>query len=302
MNKYVRFSSARTQLSLFLILFGFFYILAVVLTAAILGAATHGKPGPIDLTDPSIVGVSKALQVLSSVVIFLLPSIAFVRLTYREHPAWHLGLRPADKANFYLIAILVLLFSFPFEGWLGQLNKMVHLPDWMNQMEKDTDKQLASFFRRNSNTDIVINMLVIAVIPGICEEALFRGVLQPILIRLFRNPWAGIVVAALFFSAFHFQFQGFLPRAFLGILLGAVYWYSNSLWTAILAHFFVNGIQVLAVVFYPKMVTDNPSVPLYAALISIVIVVGLLSAMRRQSTVTYAGMYGKEDRPEDYPR
>ena len=79
---------------------------------------------------------------------------------------------------------------------------------------------------------------------------------------------------------------------FLGILLGAVCWYSGSLWASILAHFFFNGIQVMAAMFFPGMVSENPSIPLYTVLISMVIVVGLLYRLRRQSTVTYAGAFG----------
>ena len=48
------------------------------------------------------------------------------------------------------------------------------------------------------------------------------------------NAWTGIIVTAIFFSAFHFQFQGFLPRFFLGALLGAVVWRRHRIWGALL--------------------------------------------------------------------
>jgi len=83
---------------------------------------------------------------------------------------------------------------------------------------------------------------------------------------------------------------------FLGILLGALYWYSGSLWTSILAHFFTNGIQVVAVTFYPKFVHEDPSVPIYAALISMAIVVGLLVIIRRRSVTDYSKVYAEETR------
>jgi membrane protease YdiL (CAAX protease family) len=135
--------------------------------------------------------------------------------------------------------------------------------------------------------DILLNLLVVAVIPGIVEEMCFRGVLQRILIQLTKKPWLGIFIAAFIFSFLHFEFQGFLPRLFLGILLGAAYWYSGSLWTSILAHCFFNGIQVLALNWYPTAMNNaNPSIPALAVLISGVIVVILLAVMRRQSIQT----------------
>jgi hypothetical protein len=48
---------------------------------------------------------------------------------------------------------------------------------------------------------------------------------------------------------------------------------------------------VVAASYYPKMINENPSVPVYAGLISLVIVVALLSVMRRQSGVTYDKVY-----------
>jgi membrane protease YdiL (CAAX protease family) len=202
-----------------------------------------------------------------------------------------LGFRPAVPVHFYLLAILLLLIALPLEGWLGDLNKMIPLPAWMTQMEKDTDRQVIAFLKVNTPLDILYNLVIMAVLPAFFEELFFRGVLQRILIRVFRSPWTGIVVTGMIFSAFHFQFEGFLPRAFLGILLGAACWYSGSLWTAILAHFFYNGITVVIAMYHPEMMDKNPSLPIYTVLLSLVIVVGLLYRMHKQSTVTYAQVY-----------
>jgi membrane protease YdiL (CAAX protease family) len=142
---------------------------------------------------------------------------------------------------------------------------------------------------------VLVNLFVIALLPAICEEACFRGALQPILIRLFKSPWAGIVLTAVVFSAFHLQFQGFLPRMLLGLLLGAAYWYSGSLLVSIVAHFFTNAVQVIAVAFYPKYMMEDPSVPFYWSLISLIIVVALLAVMKRQSKTKYPeDSYAKE--------
>jgi hypothetical protein len=54
---------------------------------------------------------------------------------------------------------------------------------------------------------------------------------------------------------------------------------------------FYNGIQVIIASYYPKMVDDNPSVPALLGVGSLILVVGLLGLMRRQSTTSYEGMY-----------
>ena len=66
-------------------------------------------------------------------------------------------------------------------------------------------------------------MLVIAVIPAIGEETLFRGVLQRNLTIWTKNPHVGIWLAAALFSAIHVQFLGFFPRMLLGALFGYLY-------------------------------------------------------------------------------
>lgn len=279
MNSSLKIPSPWSQLALFLCLMGGALILTSLVISVVWG---------IQAATASTGGVQKLIQTISTVLFIGLPAFFYARLTFTDRPLYYLGFRPALKWNFYLLGVLLLLFAFPLEGWLGVLNKQLPLPHWMIQEEQDKDRQVSAILQAKNSFDVVINLLVVAVIPGIFEEMCFRGVLQRICMAIFRNAWGGIILSAIIFSAFHLQFQGFLPRMFLGILLGAAYWYSGSLWTSILAHIFFNGIQVLAATWYPAVVNNdaNPSIPASATLISLVIVVGLLAAMRRQSIQT----------------
>jgi len=289
-----------SQLGIFLALLGGAWIFTVMIGGAILvarvGISDIRNP---DVTDPRFTSAFKLVQAISSVLLFGIPAYVYARLMRRDKPLRLLGLRPATLPVFYALGVLLLLLSFPLEGWLGQLNKNIPLPKGLIDMEKSADKQIAAFLKASSVMDIVINVFIIALLPAIFEEVCFRGALQRILIQLFKSPWTGIIVTGAFFSAFHMQFQGFLPRMFLGILLGAVYWYSGSLWPSILAHFFTNATQVIAVTFYPKMIEEDPSVPFYWALLSLAIVVGLLSVLRRRSTTSYAEVYARNT-TDDY--
>ena len=94
---------------------------------------------------------------------------------------------------------------------------------------------------------LLFNLVVIALIPAIGEELTFRGVLQQGLTRRM-NPHVAILLSAAIFSFIHFQFSGFLPRMFLGMLLGYLFYTSGSLWTCMLMHFLNNGSAV--VVYY----------------------------------------------------
>jgi uncharacterized protein len=246
----------------------------------------------LSMDDVRVADIGKLVQFLFSITVFGLTGYLYARLTFREKPGYYLGLRPPARNVFYLLAILLLLCSIPLEEWLGELNKRIPLWHWMVSAEQDNDRQVDAFLKVHHPFDPVVNVLLMAAVPAFCEELCFRGALQRIMIQICKRPLTGILVSAFLFSFFHFQFEGFLPRMFLGVLLGAAYWYSGSLWVSIIAHFFFNAIPILAVMYTPGLVAKNPSIPLLFVLLSILIVVGLLYAFKKGTQITYEGMYG----------
>jgi membrane protease YdiL (CAAX protease family) len=302
MDKNLRIPSPWSQLALWVgLVCAAFVVVAVVSLFVVLGkVGVGGLRDQIDFSNPSLVGTLKVLQAVSTVILFGMPALLYARLTFREKPQYYLGMRAPAKGGFYLLGVLLLICSFPLEGWLGQINRDIPMPGWAIKMEEDSDRQILAFLKTDSPMGVLVNLFVIARLPAIFEELCFRGALQRILINCFKSPWGGIIVTAILFSGFHMQFQGFLPRMFLGILLGALYWYSGSIWTSIVAHFFTNGIQVVAVSIYPEMATKDPSVPVYAAIISAILVVGLLYWIRRLSNVSYSKEYEPNGHFEDF--
>ena len=272
----VKIHSPWAQLGLFLRLVGVAFLGFVVLAFLF-----DQLPKPLSNT------TLKLEQIAGAILLFGIPAYFYARRSFVSRPLYHLGFRPAQKTLFYALGILLLLVAFPLEGWLGIVNKHIPLPQWMIRTEESTDKQLTALLTVRNSFDLVFNLLVVAIIPGIFEEMFFRGALQRMVIQLTRKPWTGIFITAFIFSFMHFQFQGFLPRLFLGILLGAAYWYSGSLWTSVLAHCFFNGIQVLIVTWYPTTINnDNASIPGYTVPVSLLFVLLILGIMRRLSTRT----------------
>jgi membrane protease YdiL (CAAX protease family) len=101
-------------------------------------------------------------------------------------------------------------------------------------------------------------LLTVALLPAVCEEFAFRGVIQPLVAKWTNNIHAAVWMAAFLFSAIHLQFHGFLPRMVLGAGLGYLVIYSNSLWPAIAAHFFNNaGAIFMAAIYGPAWVAQE---------------------------------------------
>ena len=83
--------------------------------------------------------------------------------------------------------------------------------------------------------------VLIALVPAVCEELLFRGLLLRSLATTERK-WAAILASAAVFGLFHFVIFKFLVTAVLGALLGYLCWQSRSVLPAVVAHFLHNAI------------------------------------------------------------
>jgi hypothetical protein len=117
--------------------------------------------------------------------------------------------------------------------------------EFMRNMEEAANHILELVTSQRSSWDLITNILVFAVLAGICEEFFFQGSLQPLLMNWTKNPHVGILLTALIFSALHFQFYGFIPRFLLGVYLGYLFYWSRSLWLPILAHVLHNALSIM---------------------------------------------------------
>jgi len=232
------------------------------------------------------------LQAVNHLGTFLLPALLYWYAV--EHQAWSaFNPRPVSTvAGLAVVGVVVVAFM-PFDGLIIDWNQNVHLPhtlapleQWIREKEKSLEgvtKYLTTF---NNMGQLLIAVLVIAVIPAIGEETLFRGILQRNLTYWTGNAHMGIWISAALFSAIHVQFLGFIPRMLLGALFGYLYVWSGNLWVPILAHFVNNGFTVLMVYLYQhkliSMDIESPdSVPMATALASLALTAGLLYYFRQ---------------------
>jgi uncharacterized protein len=298
MDGHLRVKSPWSQLGIFFGLLGSGFIVGYVIMGIVafsLGLQDAASMGKLDWSKPEVLRGMKIIQALSSVLIFFLPAFVFALIVYRGKATSFLGLKPAPLKPMYILAIVLIIVAFPFVFWLGEVNQLIPLPKWMGDLEHEATKQMQQFLKADNIGTVILNVLIIALLPAICEEVCFRGALQRIMIHITRNVWIGIIVTSILFSALHLQFQGFLPRMFLGIILGAIYWYSGSLWPSILAHFVNNAIQVIVVSYAPQYIEKNPPVPIFLAAFSGLLIWGLLYVFKSTSKVSYQKIYEADD-------
>jgi membrane protease YdiL (CAAX protease family) len=157
-------------------------------------------------------------------------------------------------AGWWLLAAAVLIVVIlPFMSTLIAWNAGVHFPAFLHDFEvwartsEDNAAVLTKFLTRfNSAGRFWVGVVVIALVPAVAEELVFRGVIQKNLVRWF-SPHVGVWLGAAIFSAIHFQFFGFVPRFVLGLVLGYLYLWSGNILVSMAAHFTQNAFQLLII-------------------------------------------------------
>ena len=215
----------------------FFLYLIILLISSLIGIAIA-----FPLMTAGDMGL-KIGQGISSIMMFVVPPIVYYFITRKEQQMQALGLRRPDHPWWLiLIGAAVIFVSVPVTTTLTTWNESMSLGGALSQLEKllkelEETAQAATEKMLNVNTigGLLLNLLIIALIPAVGEELTFRGVLQQSLTRKM-NPHLAIFLSAAIFSFIHFQFYGFLPRLFLGVLLGYMFYITNSLWASMLMH------------------------------------------------------------------
>ena len=202
------------------------------------------------------IAMVKMLQVLYSTGLFLVPALLAAFLINKK--TWDfLSVKRYPDLKVVMLITLLMLAIIPLINYIAFLNESLSLPDrWsalmdrIHQSDETARGMMKAFLTTDSIGGLLFNLFMIALIPAVGEELLFRGILQRIFSDWFRNRHLGIWVVALLFSIMHYQFMGFLPRIILGASFGYLYIWTRSIWAPILAHFLNNGIAVVYYHFY----------------------------------------------------
>lgn len=248
MSEHLRYHRGKRVL-LFLIILFVSGLIGVAISAIFMAAGDTGM---------------KIAQGLSSIFMFVVPPIVYYYVTRMKHQMYDLGFRkPANPWWLLLIGVVLMFISLPVTNQLTRWNEAMSfggvfekLEEYLKMLEETAAATTEKMLNVNTIGGLLLNLLVIALIPAVGEELTFRGVLQQGLMRRVKSPHVAILLSAAIFSFIHFQFYGFLPRMFLGILLGYMFYITRSLWTSIAMHFVNNGTAVVLYYLNNKGIID----------------------------------------------
>lgn len=245
-------------------------------------------------------GALRFLQSLQSILIFAIPCILGAAL-WSDRPLHWLRLDRFPSLSPTLLTIALFVCGVPFVNLLSHFNQQFVLPEsfhaieeWMRESEENAHSLTMQFLSGVTCGDLLINLLVMAILPALSEEILFRGTFQP-LFGESRHQHIAIWSCAILFSAIHLQFYGFIPRLVLGAVLGYMVVWSGSLWLPIIGHATNNAIAVVTYFVCQRLGMDSAYADnlgtgdtLWLGVLSGVVIVGLIYALRRSLTMSKA--------------
>jgi membrane protease YdiL (CAAX protease family) len=207
----------------------------------------------LNLDDKNVISLLYIGQVVGVVILFIAPTFLFA-IFWTKPRLGYLGLTAKPAFTSLLIGSVGILLALPMINWLAEINQHMHLPsafsgmeEWMKNTEAKAAEMTDVFTKGTSIGGLILNLFVVAFLAAFSEELFFRGMLQKVLIECFKNKHIGIWVGAIFFSAFHMQFFGFIPRMMMGAYLGYLFLWTGSIWPGMIAHFVNNGTAVFLV-------------------------------------------------------
>jgi uncharacterized protein len=239
-------------------------------------------------------------QVIQAFGLFIVPAL-LAGYFFERSSSRFLHLDRLSRPSVYLLSFVLMFVSLPFINWMVTVNEALQFPAflkdleaWMKSTEDAAAKLTKAFMNMPTFGGFFFNMLMIALLPAIGEEFMFRGLLQRLLREWLGNIHLAIFIAAFLFSAMHMQFYGFLPRMMLGVMFGYLFYWSGSLWLPVFAHFINNGSAVLFDYLGQKNIlygdyenfgaTDN----VFFILLSVLIVAALLTIIYKLKPVNHA--------------
>ena len=198
----------------------------------------------------------RLVQTLGQFLFLLIPTLVLAKLRF------------PSIANFFRIRrirlleiIIVLISSFALQqisiGYmLLQQAIPIEPPTFIKEINELAEQLVKSLTSSDSFGEFLFVVVVVALTPAICEEVLFRGLVQRTLgdlssdhdpISMSKSGLRAAIISGLIFGLFHLNITQFIPLAALGVYFGFVVYRTQNIVTSMVAHFFNNFLACLGV-------------------------------------------------------
>jgi uncharacterized protein len=218
--------------------------------------------------------VLRVYMSISQLLTFVVPG--FVFLFVFEKSRWA-RFRPGGGWNPGSVgaSLLFLVASLPIVLAVFHANQQ--LMEWVGITPgaESISGPVRAVLRMDHEGELLFNLLLVAVLPAVGEELIFRGLLMRFFQKALQSVHLGIWLSAMLFSFMHFQAEGFLPRMVLGLVLGYTFQWTATLFVPMILHFFNNGFQVVSIYvgraeWSEMQIHETPQAPIWVVIVAAV--------------------------------
>ncbi|HEY0299531.1 MAG TPA: CPBP family intramembrane glutamic endopeptidase [Arachidicoccus sp.] len=269
-------------------------IVSLVMIVAHYGVASFG----IMDTKTMPAWLANGLMVAQDVCMFGVPAIAFAKIVSTQKDYFYL--KGKSPVWLWLLVVLIAFSALPVSDLLGQITEWIPIPKnlttYFKKMESAYNEEAIVLLNFKTFGSFIVSVFMIALLPAVFEELIFRGALQQALLKWTGRALPAIIISSIIFSAIHMSYYGFLPRAMLGVVLGLVYYYGKNIWLNMLIHFINNATVVVALYvasgnkpLTASILDENSSYsPWYLQLIGVAaLIAALMLFIRKSKLITH---------------
>jgi hypothetical protein len=225
---------------------GFFLyqIVGSVLTILIFGINLESVP----------VDSLRLLTMAGQILFILLPALLFAKWIYSDvGKIIRIRLPDLKELGLFTVGIVVLspllqsylyIQNYYLEIWAKNSSFINSVKSFFDSLNEMVEKTYGNLLSASNIFELVLVVIVVAVVPALSEETMFRGFIQRSF-ELKYKKYLAAIITALFFSLYHFNPYGFIPLFVLGAFFGFAAYKSKTLIIPMILHFFNNFSAVI---------------------------------------------------------
>src|ERR1035437_898959 len=211
----------------------------------------------------------RLMTMAAQVLFILLPALLFTKWFYIDVTRiLRVKIPNIKELSLFTLGIIVLTPLLEnyivIQTWyINQLALHYHLINaiktFLDKLNDFMENTYGNLLKPNSIIEGGLIILVVAFVPALCEETMFRGFIQRSFEFKMKQFWAALITA-LFFGLYHFNPYDLIPLIALGFFFGYASYTSNSILVPMFLHFLNNFTAVMMYfILGDKKLLDNRS-------------------------------------------
>jgi len=221
-----------------------------------------------DLKDANM-NAFRLFTAAGQILLILAPALILAKLVYIDvTPILRVKIPTWKEIAIFILGLVIIIpllqnFIYVQNYLIQQLAEISSVFEsvklFFDKMDKLLSDTYGDILSASSIFEMILIVLVVAVVPGVCEEVFFRGFVQKSF-ELSIKPFWAIFISSLAFSLYHFNPYGLLALLILAMYLGFSVYLSNSILIPIILHFLHNSISIIAFFIWGKEELANSDI------------------------------------------